>query len=166
MKNGIIYTESQHLGSNKYSLNRRLVLAVFCFLTYFYSEQNPELGIGSAANYLFVMGLFVLVLSVALLLVLFLKTEVRDGRLTLDGLWTSREVKLDLRTIVSIEPVRYSKFFLNRPVYNLHRRGTVRFYCSGRKAVELADKDGLIYLIGTQKQDELVLALRKTVESN
>ena len=166
MKNGIIYTESQHLGSNKYSLNRRLVLAVFCFLTYFYSEQNPELGIGSAANYLFVMGLFVLVLSVALLLVLFLKTEARDGKLTLDGLWTSREVKLDLRTIVSIEPVLYSKFFLNRPVYNLHRRGTVRFYCSGRKAVELADKDGLIYLIGTQKQDELVLALRKTVESN
>lgn len=166
MKDGVIYTESQHLGSNKYSLNRRLVLTIFCFLTYFYSEQNPELGIGKAANYLFIMGLFVLILSAGLMLVLFLKTEVKEGTLTLDGLWTSRKVKLDLRNIVSIEPVRYSKFFLNRPVYNLHRRGTIRFYCSGRKAVELTDKDELIYLIGTQKQDELVLALRKTIESN
>lgn len=161
MDNNVLYTESQHLGSNKYSLNRRLVLAIFCFLTYLYSEQNPELGIGKAANYLFIMGLFVLILSVVLMLVLFLKTTIKEHTLTLDGLWTSRKVKIDLRNITSVEPVHYSKYFLNRPVYNLHRRGTIRFYCSGRKAVELTDKGGLIYLIGTQKQDELVLALRK-----
>lgn len=165
MNEELLYTETQYLGSNKYSLNRRLVLAIFCFLTYLYSEQNPDLSIGNAANYLFVMGLAVLILSAVLMLVLFLKTEVTPNTLVLDGLWTSRKVKIDLRNIVSIEPVRYSRFFLNRPVYNLHRRGTIRFYCSGRKAVELTDSDGLVYLIGTQKQEELVLALRKATEN-
>ena len=163
MSSELLYTETQYLGSNKYSLNRRLVLAIFCFLMYFFSEQNPEIGIGKTANYLFIMGLFVLILSAVLMLVLFLKTEVSNGSLVLDGLWTSRKVKLDLSNIFSIKPVRYSRFFLNRPVYNLHRKGTIRFYCSGRKAVELVDKDGLIYLIGTQKQEELALALNKAI---
>lgn len=160
------YTESQYLGSNKYSLNRRMLLAAFCFLSFFFAHRNPELGVGSAANYFFALGISILVISAILMMVLFLKTEVVKGNLILDGLWTSRKVKLDLNNIVQIEAVRYSRFFLNRPVYNLHRKGTIRFYCSGRAAIKLTDKDGLIYLIGTQKQDELLLALQQAKAAN
>ena len=38
---------------------------------------------------------------------------------------------------------------------NLHFKCTIRFYTRGRDAVELTDKDGLIYLIGSQKAEEL-----------
>ena len=49
----------------------------------------------------------------------------------------------------------YSKYILNRSVYNLHLKGTIRFYTRGTDAVKLTDKDGLIYLIGSQKSEEL-----------
>jgi hypothetical protein len=39
---------------------------------------------------------------------------------------------------------------INNPVYNLHKKGTIRFYSYGKYAVKLTDKDGLVYLIGSQ----------------
>jgi hypothetical protein len=49
---------------------------------------------------------------------------------------------------------------LNRAVYNLHLKGTIRFYTRGVDAVELTDKDGLIYLIGSQKAEELTRVIK------
>jgi hypothetical protein len=51
--------------------------------------------------------------------------------------------------------VQYSKLLLNRPIYNLHVRGKIKFYTHGKYALKLVDKHGLIYLIGTQKSDKL-----------
>jgi hypothetical protein len=48
---------------------------------------------------------------------------------------------------------------LNNPVYNLHIKGTIRFYSSGNSAVQLTDKEGLIYKIGTQQQESLFQAI-------
>ena len=55
----------------------------------------------------------------------------------------------------------YSKYILNRSVYNLHLKGTIRFYTRGVDAVELTDKDGLIYLIGSQKSEELARVINQ-----
>ena len=68
---------------------------------------------------------------------------------------TPLEVKIDLNSIQSAKKVMYSKYILNRSVYNLHLKGTIRFYTRGPNAVELIDKDGLIYLIGSQNSVEL-----------
>jgi len=78
----------------------------------------------------------------------------------LDGLWTSRKIKIDTGSIISVKKVQYSKYFLNRSVYNLHIKGTIRFYTRGTDAVELTDKDGLVYLIGSQKAEELTRVIQ------
>jgi len=87
--------------------------------------------------------------------VLHLKTQVQDNSLIIDGFWTTRKIKIDLRNIKKAEIVQYSKILLNRPVYNLHMRGKVKFFTHGNLAVELTDNDGLIYRIGSQRFEEL-----------
>ena len=62
-------------------------------------------------------------------------------------------------SLVSVKKVIYSKYIINRSVYNLHYNGIIRFYTRGKDAVELIDKDGLIYLIGSQKADELSMII-------
>ncbi len=62
---------------------------------------------------------------------------------------------IDINSIKSCERVRYSKYFLNRSVYNLHLKGSIRFFTRGNDAVKLTDKDGQVYLIGSQKVEEL-----------
>ena len=49
-------------------------------------------------------------------------------------------------------------------MYNLHRKGTIRFFTRGTECVELVDKDGLVYLIGTQKADELTKVLENEIK--
>ena len=83
------------------------------------------------------------------------ETRVLNGSIILDGLWTSRKIKIEIMSLVSAKRVDYSRYIINRAVYNLHVKGTIRFYTRGSDAVELIDKDGLIYLIGSQKADEL-----------
>ncbi|MCB0484393.1 MAG: hypothetical protein KDC37_07495 [Flavobacteriales bacterium] len=158
MKGEILYSERQFLGRNQYSINRRLVLAIFCFVFYYLgSKQGLDFVI--AHEYFFYLGVFVLLWSIGLMFILHLKTEIRPGALILNGIWTSRLVKVDLNSIVAVEQVPYSRLTLNRPVYNLHRRGIIRFYCSGRDAIKLTDRDGLIYLIGTQRPSEFYNAV-------
>jgi len=70
-------------------------------------------------------------------------------------LWTARKVKIDINSLISAKKVKYSRYLLNRSVYNLHIKGSIRFFTRGNDAVELTDKDGLTYLIGSQKSEEL-----------
>ena len=88
------------------------------------------------------------------------KTQVINGSIILDGLWTSRKIKIDTASLVAVKKVKYSKYILNRAVYNLHLKGIIRFYTRGTDAVELTDKDGLIYLIGSQKAEELARVIQ------
>ena len=69
-------------------------------------------------------------------------------------------VKIDLNSIVKVERTPYSPYIINNPVYNLHQKGTVRFYAGGKDAVKLTDRDGLLYIIGTQSPTELEQSIR------
>jgi hypothetical protein len=162
-----IFEEKHYLGFNKYSVIRRTVFAIFCFLAYYFSdhERLVETKVGQIAkiedtgDLFFLMGLVILVWSTALIFVLHMKTQVFDGYIIIDGLWTSRKVKIDLNSITEVEIIPYSKYLLNRPVYNLHRRGKIRFYTRGNSAIQLKDKDGLIYIIGSQQTIQLQEAI-------
>lgn len=159
MNNGTpIFEEKQYLGRNPYWLNRRLVLAAFCFVAYWVTE-NPQNG-----DLFLIVGTCILAISAILFFIIHYKTLVYDGYLFLDGLWTSKRVKIDLNNIVSCEKTPYSSFLLNNPVYNLHKKGTIRFYAGGKDAVKLVDKDGLIYMIGTQEADKLHAVLAKQLK--
>jgi len=149
------FIEKQYLGLNKIALTRRLALAVFCFIAYYWKENHDKSG-----ELYFIIGIAIIIFSILLLFVLHFETKVFNGSIIFDGLWTSRKIKIDTSSLVSAKKVNYSKYIINRAVYNLHLKGTIRFYTRGNDAVELTDKDGLIYLIGSQKAEELTRVIQ------
>jgi hypothetical protein len=170
MQNEILFEEKQYIGYNKWSILWRTVLALFCFLLYYWSENPKPVDVSvieipsspvdeGSGQLFFLMGIIIMVLSLILIFVLHIHTKVINNNLILDGLWTSRKVKIDLNNIVDVKKVKYSKYLLNRPVYNLHFKNKIRFFTQGNDAVELTDKDGLKYRIGSQKADELTKLL-------
>ena len=150
-----VYEEKQYLGYNGLSLMRRLLLGLFCFAVYWWKTQN-----GLNGDLFFWLGIAVIILSILLLFVLHIKISVFKNFIVLDGLWTTRKVKIDLKNIVKVERTTYSKYHLNNPVFNLHLKGTVRFYTGGNDCVEITDAEGLPYRIGTQRPGELEYILK------
>ncbi|UTW64174.1 hypothetical protein KFE98_08565 [bacterium SCSIO 12741] len=148
-------------------MNRRLVLALFCFVAYYFTQEGDLFSQESwlSGDFLFFMGLGILALSVGLMFILFLETKLEKDELLLDGLWTARRVKIKIKDMAAVKKAPYSRFYLNRPVYNLHRKGKIKFYCHGRNAVRITLKDGTPLIIGTQKPDELYQALFQAIQS-
>ncbi|MBC8464181.1 MAG: hypothetical protein H8D62_00725 [Bacteroidetes bacterium] len=159
MSEEIKFEEKQFLGYNKLSFFRRMVFTIFCFSAYYWSEEQNKSG-----DLFFIMGISILVISALLVFVLHFHTKVINGSIVLDGLWTARKVKIDLSSIEQVRKTEYSRFIFNKSVYNLHRKGTIRFYTRGKECVELIDKDGLIYLIGSQRIDELTKVLEEAIK--
>lgn len=173
----IIFEEKQYIGYNKWAILWRTVLAMFCFILYYWSEnpkpvdvaviEIPSSPVGEGSGQLFfLMGMIIMILSLLLIFVLHLHTKVIGHSLVLDGLWTSRKVKIDLSNIVEVKKVKYSKYLLNRPVYNLHFKNRIRFFTQGNYAVEITDKEGLKYCIGSQKADELAKLLEPLISKS
>ena len=155
----VLFEEKQYLGYNKYSNIRRMVLGIFCFLAFYWSEENQR-----SADLLFLMGICIMVFSGLLTFILHLHTKVLDGSVILDGLWTAKRIKIDLKSIRSVRAVPSRNFMISSPVYNLHWKGNIRFYTRGKEGVELIDKDGLRYVIGSQMSGQLVEIVRKEIE--
>ena len=147
------FEEKQYLGYNQFNLIVRVIIAAGCLASYFLADASSV--VDDSSGLFLILGISVLVISLMLFFVLHIKTEIKDDFMFLSGFWTTRMVKIDLKNIVSCEKVKYSKFMLNRAVYNLHLKGKIKFFTSGTWAVELTDKEGLKYRIGTQRPDEL-----------
>jgi hypothetical protein len=179
MNEQVLFEEKQFLGHNKVSIMIRMVLALFCFIGYYWSE-NPKpvvvsgIRIGSypidqipnSGQLFFVLGLLVLLVSGMLVFVLHIHTRVYSTYIILDGFWTARKVKIDLRNIHTVKKLRYKQNTLRRPVYNLHVRGIIKFFTSGYDFVELKDNDGLVYRIGSQRATELFKTINHQVNNN
>ena len=86
-----------------------------------------------------------------------------NNKLILEGLWTSRNVNIDLTEIVEVKMVKYSFYLLNPPIYNLHFKNVIRFFTKGNDAVELTKRDGLKYLVGSQKAEALSSLLKQMI---
>ena len=155
-----LFEEKQYLGFNKMALMRNMVFVLFCFVAYYWTEEREENG-----DLFFLVGCSILVITIILMLVKHLHTKVFDSYMELDGIWTTRKVKIDFNSITRCEKTNYSKYWINNPAYNLHIRGVIRFYTSGRQAVRLADKEGLQYLIGTQRADELCRVIDERISA-
>jgi hypothetical protein len=172
-KKNILFEEKQYMGHNRLSIVIRMLLALFCFLGYYWSE-NPkpiQVSIFKIGSYpikqfsnsglvFFILGTSILIMSAGLTYIYHIKTKVYRGYVLLDGFWTSRKVRIELGKIKSIRKSRYKKNVLRRAVYNLHNSGMVRFYSSGEDFVELIDNQGFVYRIGSQKVNELYNTLK------
>ena len=178
MKEQVLFEEKQYLGHNKVSILIRMVLALFCFIGYYWSE-NPKpvivsgIHIGSypidiipnSGHLFFILGLLILLISALLGFVQHIHTRVYSTFIVLDGFWNSRRVKIDLRNIHTVKKLRYKQNTLRRPVYNLHVNGIIKFFTSGYDFIELKDSDDLIYRIGSQKPAELFKIVNQRVNS-
>ncbi len=166
------------MGHNRLSIVIRSLFTLFCFVAYYWSENPkpvqvsifkigsyPIENINESGLIFFIIGICILVFSTGLTYVLHIQTTVYNGFLILDGFWTARKVKIDLKNIVSIRRSRYKKNILRRAVYNLHNKGVIRFYTSGEEFIELIDNDGFTYRIGSQKTPELFKVLKKQINN-
>lgn len=149
------FLEKQYIGRDYGRISVRLVLALFCFTAYYITERREQ-----NAELFLVVGCGILIVSVIMLFLLHYKTTVNNKSIVLDGIWTTKMVKIDLNSIVKVEACPYSSYMVNNPVYNLHQKGTVRFYAGGKDAVKLTDRDGLSYIIGTHRQVELEQSIK------
>ena len=165
--NNLFFLEKQYLGLNRMSLFRRIVLAIFLFFASWMAynpEKVPTNWFSSQSGDLFfIMGIFILVISTILVFILHFETRVVNNALVLDGLWTSRKIKISISTLVSADQIIYSKGFFTKSVYNLHYKGTIRFYTRGKEAVKIVDKDGQVYIIGSQKSEELCRIIKQKI---
>ncbi len=155
-----IFEEKQYLGYNRLSMLRRLSLALFCFGLYWWKVHNDRNG-----DLFFLLGVIIIVISILLLFVLHMKIRVYKTYIEINGLWTTRKVKIDLTNIRKIERKPYSQYHFNNPVFNLHFKGLIRFYTGGTDAVEITPNEGSTYRIGTQKPVELEKILRELTVS-
>lgn len=151
MEQKLLFEEKQYMGFNAYSISRRMVLAIFCFVAYYYTEEREK-----NADLLFLIGILILVVSVLMMFVKFLHIKVTENSIVISGMLKTRLVKIDLSGIVAAEKTIYSKYHLNNPVFNVHVANTIKFYSGGKDAIKLTDKEGLTYLIGTSKADEFL----------
>lgn len=174
----ILYEEKQRLGYNRVSAMIRHVLALLCFIGYYWSE-NPKpvdvsgIHIGSypvkeipnSGHIFFMLGMFILLLSLLLLSVLHIQTTVHEKYMVLSGFWGARKIKIDFGHIHTVKKLRYKKNIFRRPVYNLYVKGVIKFYTSGDNFIELKDDDGFTYRIGTQRPHELFKIINQQVNN-
>ena len=154
MENSEIYRENQYLGRDRGWVSVRLVLALFCFLAYYLNNEHE-----ANSRLFLVAGFAILLISIGLMYMLHYRIIVNKNSVLLSGLWTTRLVKIDINSISSVSLKPYSSFLVNNPVYNLHQKGKIRFYAGGKDAVWITDRDGLIYIIGSQRAKEFFDAI-------
>jgi len=157
-----IFIEKQYLGREWIPVTIRLVLAVFCFAAYtfnFFTNAQDK------ADILAVVGFAIIIISIIMGFLMHFRTRVINKSVLIDGLWTTRLVKIDLNSIVKAEKGEYSKYLFNNPVYNLHSKGTIRFYTAGHDAIRLTDRDGLVYIIGSRNANEFLRAIKEEMRS-
>ncbi|MET3113341.1 hypothetical protein AAKU52_001064 [Pedobacter sp. CG_S7] len=159
MVHNYAFLEKQYIGRDYIRIVFRMVIAAFCFAAYVYERDRDN-----TQDLYLIVGFGVIGISIILMFMIQYKTCIYNKSITIDGLWTAKKVKIDLNSIVKVRKDKYSNFMLNNPVYNLHRKGSIRFYSSGKDAVVLTDRDGLEYFIGTQRPNEMYLVIQEEMK--
>lgn len=160
MSSDLAFHEKQYLGFNRYGIIRRTVVMLFCFIFYFVSNDKEN-----SAVLFFYLGIAVLIISGIAMMISHLETRIEGTNLHLIGPMSSREVHMDLNGIHDVKVKPYSRFVLNRPMFNLHRRGSVRFFTHGKWCVEFINAKDEIVRLGTQRPEQLRAVLESLAKS-
>nr|WP_121269435.1 hypothetical protein [Pedobacter schmidteae] len=160
MGNRFAFFEKQYIGRDYIRICIRLVMAAFCFAAYVYERDRDN-----TQDLFLVVGFGIIGVSIILLFLIQYKTTIDQKKIIIDGLWSAKKVEIDLNSIIKVRKDTYSNYLFNNPVYNLHRRGSIRFYSSGKDAIVLTDRDGLEYYIGTQRPNEMYLVIQQEMKS-
>jgi len=161
MANRHAYFEKQYIGRDYIRICIRLVMAAFCFGAYVYERDRDN-----TQDLYLVVGFGIIAVSIALLFLIQYKITIENKKIVIDGLWSAKRVEIDLNSIKKVRKDVYSNYFFNNAVYNLHRKGSIRFYSSGKDVVVLTDADGFEYYIGTQRPNEMYLVVQNEMRNN
>ena len=95
-----VFVEKQYLGREWIPVTIRLVLATFCFAAYtfdfFSDEQNKS-------EILAVVGFGIIIISIIMGFLLHFRTRVYNQSILIDGLWTTRLVKIDEGRLANVQ---------------------------------------------------------------
>jgi hypothetical protein len=176
MTEQVLFEEKQFLGYNKYSIVRRTIFAIFCFVLYYWSQNPKPVSVGAisigpypaenaqrSGQLFFLFGLVILLLSIILIFVLHLHTRVSRSGISLSGFWKARRVFIPVEELLAAKKVRFKETIVNHPTYHHYFKGKIRFYSRGSEAVDITRKDGLIYRIGSQHANDLLKAIREAM---
>jgi len=142
MNTALLFNETQYLGRNMYGLARRMVIALFCLIAHFITDERDD-----TAGLFFIVGSATLLLSLILLFVPYYTIKLDQEYLTLKS--TGRkEVKIPLRVITNMEITSYNRYHLNNPVFNVLDIAEYKFYAEGRKALVVNLEGGNVFRIG------------------
>ena len=161
MEEHTLFQEKQYLGRDMTWISVRLILALFCFIAYYINWEHVV-----SQQLFFIVGMSILLVSIVMLYMVSYRTQVTKTHVIISGLWTTSLVKIDLNSIVKVDKDKYSTYFFNNPVYNLHKNGKIRFFSGGKDAIWLTDQDGLIYVIGTQQSELFYNAIQEARENS
>ena len=161
MEEHTLFQEKQYLGRDMTWISVRLILALFCFIAYYINWEHVV-----SQQLFFIVGMSILLVSIVMLYMVSYRTRVTKTHVIISGLWTTSLVKIDLNSIVKVDKDKYSTYFFNNPVYNLHKNGKIRFFSGGKDAIWLTDQDGLIYVIGTQQSELFYNAIQEARENS
>jgi len=179
MSKQLYFSEKQYLGLNFFSIITRTIIALFCFVAYYWSE-NPDpvytvignIRIGSypakeipnSGDIFFLLGLGILLFTFVLIFVVHIKLTITENYIVLERLWSKSIIKIDIHTIKFMRKHEIKHVYLQRAVYNLSKKCTIKFYTNGDEAIELVDKDNTRYIIGTQKSAEMIMIIEKIIK--
>ncbi|WP_431292854.1 hypothetical protein [Pedobacter sp. P26] len=107
MESKYAYIEKQYIGRDYVRIFIRLIMAAFCFAAYVYERDRDN-----TQDLFLVVGFGIIGVSMLLLFLIQYKIVVDNGSMILDGLWTTKRVKIDLNSIVDVRKATYSRYFL------------------------------------------------------
>src|ERR1700760_1324834 len=81
-----VFTEKQYLGREFIPITIRLVLAMFCFAAYFFTDERERNG-----DLLIVVGFGIIIISIIMGFLLHYRPRVKNKSILVDGLWTARQ---------------------------------------------------------------------------
>jgi len=154
------FHEKQFLGYNRFGVVRRTVVALFCLIFYFVADTDEQM-----ANVFFYLAIAILVLSALSMMLLHLETIIDGKTMRLNGPMTFRKVEFDISTFKTIRIEAYSRLAMNRPMFNLHWKNSLRFYTYGKWCVVIETKDGQIIRLGTQRPEGLKEIVSKAMDA-
>ncbi len=160
MNTNLPFTEKHYLGRNSYGLSRRLVMIIFCFIAHFYSEENHQ-----STGLFLLVGWVTIAISVVLLFIPLYTITLEKGEIQLKTM-RNKMVRIPLTMIRQMESVKYSRYHLNNPVFNVLDNGEHKFYAEGSTALLLQLEGGNTYRIGVKDPERLLREIRKRKGKN
>jgi hypothetical protein len=169
------FKEKQFLGYNQFYILIRLILALFCFIAYYWSENPkpvytiignfrigsyPAKDIPNSGEIFFLMGIAIILFSIALMFIPHLKINANKEQITLMKFPSKNKIEIPLKEITFVRCKKMKGNLFSGTLFNTEKQGIKNFFTNGEDAVELTLSSGKRFLIGTNKPMELVMFVK------